>query len=76
MEESARRLGDSERLSTDIERSIDLVREADYWAGQSGKELVGADDIQKAIDQRIRRGSRVRDRVQVDLFRETFLIET
>jgi lon-related putative ATP-dependent protease len=76
MEESARRLGDSERLSTDIERSIDLVREADYWAGQSGKDLIGADDVQKAIDQRLRRGSRIRDRVQEELFRETFLIET
>ena len=76
MEESARRLGDSERLSTDIERSIDLVREADYWAGQSGKDLIGADDVQKAIDQRLRRGSRIRDRVQEELLRETFLIET
>jgi lon-related putative ATP-dependent protease len=76
MEESARRLGDSERLSTDIERSIDLVREADYWAGQGGKDLVDAEDIQKAIDQRIRRGSRIRDRVQEELLRETFLIET
>jgi lon-related putative ATP-dependent protease len=76
MEESARRLGDSERLSTDIERSIDLVREADYWAGQSGRDLIDADDIQKAIDQRIRRGSRIRDRVQEELLRETFLIET
>jgi lon-related putative ATP-dependent protease len=76
MEESARRLGDSERLSTDIEHSIDLVREADYWAGQSGKDLVDAEDIQKAIDQRIRRGSRIRDRLQEELLRETFVVET
>ena len=76
MEESARRLGDSERLSTDIEHSIDLVREADYWAGQHGKSLIDAEDIQKAIDGRIRRGSRVRDRIQEELLRETFLVET
>ena len=76
MEESARRLGDSERLSSDIQRSIDLVREAHYWAGQSGKTLIEADDVQKAIDGRIRRGSRVRDRMQEELLRETFLIET
>ncbi|MFC1696116.1 Lon protease family protein, partial [Pseudomonadota bacterium] len=76
MEESARRLGDSERLSTDIDHSIDLVREADYWAGQQGKSLIDAEDIQKAIDGRIRRGSRVRDRIQEELLRETFLVET
>jgi lon-related putative ATP-dependent protease len=76
MEESARQLGDSERLSSDIQRLIDLVREAHYWAGQGGKTLIDADDVQKAIDGRIRRGSRVRDRMQEELLRETFLIET
>jgi predicted ATP-dependent protease len=76
MEESARQLGDSERLSSNIQRSTDLVREADYWAGQSGKALIDAEDVQKAIDSRISRGSRVRDRVQEELLRETFLIET
>jgi lon-related putative ATP-dependent protease len=76
MEESARHLGDSERLSSDIERLADLVREAHYWAGKSGKSLIGATDVQKAIDSRIRRSSRIRDRMQEELLRETFLIET
>ncbi len=76
IEESSRRLGDSERMSTDIEHFTDLVREADYWAGLGGKALIEADDIQKAIDGRINRGSRVRDRIQEELLRETFLIET
>jgi len=76
IEESSRRLGDSERLSTDIQYFVDLVREADYWAGLAGKPLIDADDIQNAIDARINRSSRVRDRVQEELLRETFLIET
>ena len=76
MEESARHQGDSERLSSDIERLSDLVREAHYWAGQDDNELIGAGDVQKAIDSRIRRSSRIRDRMQEELLRETFLIET
>ncbi len=76
VEESARRLGDSERLSSDLQRSTDLVREAHYWAGQNGAELIGGEAVQQAIDSRIRRGSRVRDRMQEELLRETFLIET
>ncbi len=76
MEESARHLGDSERLSSDIERLADLVREAHYWAGQGDRELIGIADVQKAIDSRIRRSSRVRDRVQEEMLRETFLVET
>ncbi|MDH4002355.1 MAG: AAA family ATPase [Xanthomonadales bacterium] len=76
MEESARHEGDSERLSADIERLADLVREAHYWAGQSDRSEIGAADVQQAIDSRIRRSSRIRDRMQEELIRETFLVET
>jgi len=76
MEESARRAGDSERLSADIHHATDLVREAHYWAGQSGSELIGSEEVQAAIDSQVRRASRVRDRMQEELLRETFLIET
>jgi len=76
LEESARQAGDSERLSTDIRRASDLLREAHYWAGQRGSELIGAEEMQLAIDSRIRRGSRVRDRMQEELLRETFVVET
>jgi len=76
VEDSARQLGDNDRLSSNIQRSTDLVREADYWAGQNGDSLIGAANVQKAIDSRIRRGSRVRDRMQEELLRETFLVET
>jgi predicted ATP-dependent protease len=76
LEESARQAGDSERLSTDIRRASDLLREAHYWAGRNGSDLIGAGDVQNAIDSRFRRGSRVRDRMQEELLRETLVIET
>jgi lon-related putative ATP-dependent protease len=76
MEDSARRAGDSERMSADIRRAADILREAHYFAGKNGKELIGAEEVQLAIDSRIRRGSRVRDRIQEELLRETFVIET
>jgi len=76
MEEGSRRAGDSERLSCDIHYARDLVREAHYWTGQNGSKLIGDTEVQLAIDARIRRGSRVRDRMQEELIRETFLVET
>jgi lon-related putative ATP-dependent protease len=76
LEESARQAGDSERLSTDIRRASDLLREAHFWAVRDDKQLIGAEEVQKAIDSRIRRGSRVRDRMQEELLRETFVVET
>ena len=76
MDDSARRAGDSQRLSTDIRRASDILREAHYFAGKNGKDLIGAEEVQLAIDSRIRRGSRIRDRMQEELLRETFVIET
>ena len=76
MDESARRAGDAERLSSDIHYITDLVREAHYWAGQQGSKTIGAAEVQLAIDARVRRGSRIRDRMQEELIRETFLVET
>lgn len=76
VEENARRAGDSERLTTDLHYATDLLREAHYWAGQGGGDLIGAAEIQLAVDARIRRSSRVRDRMQEELIRETLRVET
>ncbi len=75
-EESARHAGDSERLSTRIAPLADIVREANYWAGQNSRDVVDADDIQKAIDARKRRVSRYSERIQEEILRETILIDT
>ncbi|MDT8321203.1 MAG: AAA family ATPase, partial [Xanthomonadales bacterium] len=76
MEQSARRAGDSERYSADIRYATDLLREAHYWAGEGGKDLIGAEDIQKAIDSQARRASRYRDRLQEEMLRDTLVVET
>jgi len=76
MEESARRAGDSERLSSDIREVVDQLREAHYWAGRNGADLIGGREVQMAIDSRTRRAGRYRDRMQEEMLRETFLVET
>jgi len=76
MEESARHAGDSERLSTDIRQTTDLLREAHYWADKHGEQLIGADEVQQAIDSRIRRAARFRDRMLDEMLRGTFVVET
>jgi len=76
MEESARHAGDSERLSADIRQTTDLMREAHYWASHRGKKLIGAEEVQQAIDGAIRRASRYRDRMQEEILRNTFVVET
>ena len=76
VEENARQAGDSERLTTNLHYATDLVREAHYWARQNGSDLIGAAEIQLAVDARVRRGSRVRDRMQEELLRGTMRVET
>jgi predicted ATP-dependent protease len=73
---AARLAGDAERLSTEIERLVDVLREADYWAGQGGRATVGAEQVQKAVDSQTRRLDRVRERVQEEIRRGTIVIDT
>ncbi len=76
MEASARIAGDGERLSADIRQTSDLLREADYWAMNANKELIGAEEVQLAIDSRNRRSARYRDRLLEETLRETFVVHT
>jgi lon-related putative ATP-dependent protease len=76
IEHSARLAGDAEKLSTHTRGLVDLLREADYWAGEESRAVVTAEDIQQAIDAQVRRMDRVRERVQEEIQRGTILIDT
>ena len=76
IEHGARTLGDSEKLHLNLEKLVDLLREADYWAGKAGREVAVAADIQEAIDAQIFRSDRLREKVQESILRETVLIST
>jgi lon-related putative ATP-dependent protease len=76
IEHSARVAGDAEKLSLHNQTLFDLLREADYWAGQAGGVAVAAKDVQCAIDAQVRRASRLRERYREEVLRGTVLIDT
>jgi lon-related putative ATP-dependent protease len=76
IEESARHAGDAERLSAQVRKAADLVREAHYRAVQHERQTINAEDVQAAVDHQIRRASRVQDRLQEEILRGTFLIDS
>jgi lon-related putative ATP-dependent protease len=76
IEYSARQVGDAEKLSAHMQSIADLLREADYWAGDEGAEIVGIEHVKKAIDAQIYRSSRIKERMQESITRETILIDT
>jgi lon-related putative ATP-dependent protease len=76
IEHSSRLVGDAEKLSIQLQEISDLLSEADYWASQNGNQAVSASDVQKAIDARVYRSDRLRERFQESILRETVLIDT
>ncbi len=76
IEQSARMVSDSEKLSARIRTVTDLLREADYWAGRNEHEVVAVGDVQQALDAQDYRSDRLRERVQEAILRETVFIDT
>ena len=76
VEYGARMADDAEKLSTHMGSIVDLVREADYWAGTASADKVGRAHVQKAIDAKIYRSDRIRERIQEEIQRGTIVIDS
>ena len=76
IEHAARLSGDAQRLSTHMQSLADLLRESDYWARESGRELVQKDDVQRSIDAQIRRQDRLKERLHEEILRDVLMIDT
>jgi predicted ATP-dependent protease len=76
IEHGARVVEDASKLWIELDRLTDVLREADYWAGRASHDAVEADDVQHAIDARIDRASRPRERLLEEIARGTIMIGT
>jgi predicted ATP-dependent protease len=76
VDHGARLAQDSKRLSTHFLTVTDLLREADFWARERGVDVVGAEDVEHAIEARIRRMDLARERVHESYERDVILLDT
>jgi lon-related putative ATP-dependent protease len=76
IEHGARRAEDAQKLSTHMESLVDLLRQADYWAAQDGREAVARADVERAIAAQIRRSDRLRERSHEAILRGILRIDT
>lgn len=76
IEHSSRLVGDCERLSTQMQDILDLLREADYWAGSQDHPQIEAEHVQQTIDAQTDRLDGVRERAQDPILREIILVDT
>ena len=76
VEQSARMVSDREKLSVRSRGVLDLIREADHWAGAAGAETVREEHVQQAVDERIHRSERLREKTHEEIERGTVFIDT
>lgn len=76
IEHSSRLTGDAEKLSAHLRSISDLLKEADYWADTNSHEYVLASDVQQAIDHKVYRLDRMRERLYENFRRGTLLLDT
>jgi lon-related putative ATP-dependent protease len=76
LEYASRLAEDAEKLSTHMRSVSDLLTEADYFAERDKCKLVLRKHVQQAVDARIRRTDRYRNKIYEEIERGTILIET
>ena len=75
IEQAARMAGDADRLSTNLRGFVDLLQEADQFAADADKDIIGEAEVQFAIDAQLRRSDRIYRRLQEEIGRKTMRIE-
>jgi lon-related putative ATP-dependent protease len=76
MEFALRLAGDREKITAHVRQLEDTAVEADYFAAQNGGSLIGSQEVQQAIDERLYRSDRVREQIQKEILRDTLIIKT
>jgi len=76
MDEGSRLADDREKLSIEIGRIADIVREADYWSDQAKRKVTSKQDMARAIEEQTQRADRLRDRAQEVIKRGVVLVDT
>jgi lon-related putative ATP-dependent protease len=75
VEHGSRLAQDQEKLSTRFRDIADIIREANYYASQSGEALVTAQHIKQAVEQRYYRSNLRQERITEMIERGTIMID-
>jgi lon-related putative ATP-dependent protease len=75
IEQCARQVEDQNKLSTRFSDMVDLLIEADYWAGKDHAELVTGKHVERAIREKIFRLNLIEKRLQELIAEGTVLVD-
>ncbi len=76
VEFSVREAGDIERLSLRTRSTVDIMSQATHYARERGADAVRRNDVNAAIEARVRRADRLRETLQDAVLAETIQIAT
>jgi len=76
VEYGSRLVEDQKKLATRFAEVSDMITEASYWATQAGHEIVTADDVKRAIDEKIYRSNRIQERIEEMIERGMIMVDT
>lgn len=76
VEYSARLVEDQRKLTTRFAHVNDIVREASFWAQRAGHTLVTAEDVTRAIDERVYRSNQFEERMREMITDGTIMVDT
>ncbi len=75
IEYASRLVADQRKLTTRFAHVNDIVREASFWASRVGRSQVTAEDVEKAISERIYRSNQFEERLREAITDGTILID-
>lgn len=76
VDEGARIASDNKKLTLRIDALADILSEADYWASEAKRDVISAEDVSRAVRERIYRLDRLREKAQESIGRGIVLIDT
>jgi len=75
IEEAGRLVEDRDKLSIEVGRIADIVREADHWAGVAKRATTTREDVARAIEAHVQRSDRLRDKSAEAFDRKLVLVD-
>ncbi|NLA12447.1 MAG: Lon protease family protein, partial [Firmicutes bacterium] len=75
VEYSARLAEHQEKLSTRFNDIVELLYEADTWAGLAGNSVTGAEHVEKALSEKISRSDKYEQKIQESIEKGQILLE-
>ena len=76
VERGVKLAGSREKLSANFGAVENVIVEASYWAGVEDRDVVTAADVERAVEERKYRSSKIEDRIRELIENDTLMIST